>query len=82
VDTQRVVVVSQRLADRFWPGRDPIGQHLLEQDTLRPDLWRVVVGVAGPVLHHELDAAPRIRCLHAGDAGAHQRPVLRRANGR
>lgn len=56
--TERVVVVSQRLAERFWPGRDPIGQRLQDQDTTRPDQWRVVVGVAGPVLHHELDGEP------------------------
>jgi putative ABC transport system permease protein len=55
---QLTVVVSERLAERLWPGRDPIGQRLQEQDTTRRDTWRVVVGVSGPVLHHELDADP------------------------
>jgi putative ABC transport system permease protein len=52
------VVVSQRLAERLWPGRDPIGQRLQTQDTTRPESWQTVVGVAAPVLHHELDGEP------------------------
>jgi putative ABC transport system permease protein len=56
--TELAVVVSERLAERLWPGRDPVGQRLQEQETARPEAWRVVVGVAGPVLHHELDAEP------------------------
>jgi putative ABC transport system permease protein len=46
-------IVSQPLAERLWPGRDPVGQQLQYQEL--PDLWLTVVGVAGPVLHHELD---------------------------
>jgi putative ABC transport system permease protein len=46
-------VVSQSLAARLWPGRDPIGQRLQYQEM--PDLWLTVVGVSAPVLHHELD---------------------------
>jgi putative ABC transport system permease protein len=50
-----VVVVSQRLAERLWPDRDPIGQRLQFQSTTQADVWLTVVGVAGPVLHHELE---------------------------
>jgi len=57
-DTAPAVVVSERLTERLWPGRDPLGQQLQEQDTTQPDRWRTVVGVAAPVLHHELDAEP------------------------
>jgi predicted permease len=57
-DTMPVVVVSQRLAERLWPGRDPIGQRLQVQGTATPDVWLTVVGVGGPVLHHELDGVP------------------------
>jgi putative ABC transport system permease protein len=55
-DTVPAAVVSQSLAERLWPGRDPIGQRLQYQEI--PDLWLTVVGVAGPVLHHELDGNP------------------------
>jgi putative ABC transport system permease protein len=42
-----VVVISQRLADQFFPGRDPIGQRLrLAKD----GEWLTVVGVVGDVV--------------------------------
>ena len=57
-DTLPAAVVSQRLADRLWPGRDPIGQRLQLESTGRPDVWWTVIGVSAPVLHHELDRDP------------------------
>lgn len=58
VDAPTAAVVSKRLADRLWPGRDAIGQRIQWQDTTEPEKWMMVVGVAEPVLHHELDADP------------------------
>jgi putative ABC transport system permease protein len=49
----QTAVVSQSVAERLWPGRDPIGQRMQYQEL--PDLWLTVVGVAAPVLHHEID---------------------------
>jgi predicted permease len=57
-DSLAAAVVSRRLADRLWPDRDPVGQRLQLQDTTQPDAWLTVVGVAGPVIHHELDSEP------------------------
>jgi predicted permease len=57
-DTARVAVVSRRLAERLWPGRDAIGQRLQLGDTGSPDVWLTVVGVSEPVLHHALDGDP------------------------
>jgi putative ABC transport system permease protein len=57
-DTMPAVIVSERLAERLWPNRDPLGQRLQPQGTTTPDVWLTVVGVGGPVLHHELDGAP------------------------
>lgn len=57
-DGAPAVVVSARLAERLWPGRDPIGQQLQALDTTRPELWQTVVGVAGPTVQHELDSDP------------------------
>jgi putative ABC transport system permease protein len=46
-DAPRVAVVSQRLAEDYWPGQDPLGQRLrLDKD----GEWLVVVGVVGDVL--------------------------------
>jgi putative ABC transport system permease protein len=55
-DTFPAAVVSQSVAERLWPGRDPIGQRMQYQEI--PDLWLTVVGVARPVLHHEIDGKP------------------------
>jgi putative ABC transport system permease protein len=49
-----VAVVSTSLADRFWPRRDPIGQHFTIND---PEI--TVVGVVGDVHSASLEAAPR-----------------------
>ena len=38
--------------------RDPIGQRVEPQSTGNPNAWQTVVGVAAPVLHHELDGDP------------------------
>ena len=44
-DAPRVAVVSQAVAQRLWPGEDPIG-HRIRMTTSRP-YWWTVVGVAG-----------------------------------
>jgi putative ABC transport system permease protein len=52
----QVVVVNQNLADKIWPGEDPIGKRLTVGVPLpndQPD-WATVVGVAGNVKHTSL----------------------------
>jgi putative ABC transport system permease protein len=53
-NSQPVVIVSQSLAERYWPKEDPIGR------TLRPNIadaaWYTVVGVAADVRHWGLDS--------------------------
>lgn len=52
--SQPVVVVSQSLAERYWPNQDPVGR------TLKPNIadapWYNVIGVAQDVRHQGLDA--------------------------
>lgn len=50
----RVVIVDERLAQRFWPGVDPIGRRMFQpenpNDLITPDRntrWLTVVGVVG-----------------------------------
>lgn len=57
-----VVVISERLAERLWPGGDAIGRRLrfgppsAEAD---PDtLWVTVIGIAGEVRHRNLRPDP------------------------
>jgi len=53
----RHVVISETIADLLWPGKDPIGRHMI--------LWKgqgdhlaEVVGVVGNIRDHGLDADP------------------------
>jgi putative ABC transport system permease protein len=50
------VIVNERLAERFFPGEDPIGRRLRFTQRQRPpgaplDVWRTVVGISGRILH-------------------------------
>jgi predicted permease len=59
-----VVIINQTLADRFFPGRDPLGKRIAwTGDVLRftpiSGDWRTVVGVTGNTQDGGLDAAPR-----------------------
>lgn len=49
-DAPPVAVVSVAMAERYWPGRDPIGQRFRTADA--EETWITVVGVAGDHLHH------------------------------
>jgi putative ABC transport system permease protein len=63
-----VVVISQRLARRYFPGRDPIGRRLSlrEQSPMMccsaagpvENVWREVVGVVGDIRQANLDEEP------------------------
>jgi predicted permease len=45
-NAERVVLISKSTAERYWPGKDPIGQHLKPRWL---DPWWTVVGVVGDV---------------------------------
>ncbi len=46
----RVMIVSQALAARVWPGQNPIGRRMACcEGTLQDPRWKTVVGVAGDV---------------------------------
>jgi predicted permease len=49
-----VAVVSRSLAQRTWPGRDPIGKRLKFGHADAPSLWISVVGVVDDVRYREL----------------------------
>jgi predicted permease len=52
-----VVVVNERLANRLWPGVDPVGQFLSVGDGLTPSS-KQVIGVVGDTRHHDLAREP------------------------
>jgi putative ABC transport system permease protein len=49
-----VAIVNQTVADRYWPGQDPLGKHIANS---RDMIQREVVGVAADVKFSTLDAA-------------------------
>ena len=54
-NTQRVIVISESIARRFWPGRDPIGRHLKLGGPDSQEPWLTVAGVVGDVRYHWFD---------------------------
>ena len=60
-DGPGVVVVNQTLAEREWPGQDPIGKrHRARRRSRRiPTAWLTVVGVVGDSKRDDLQAGPR-----------------------
>jgi predicted permease len=51
---ERVCVVDQAFADRYWPGADPIGRQLARDVTVNKDNATTVVGVVASVKQSEL----------------------------
>jgi predicted permease len=55
-NAQRVAIVDEKFAQRFWPNEDPIGKHLWGD----PKLPMTIVGVVGTVKQYGLDIDGRI----------------------
>jgi putative ABC transport system permease protein len=54
-----VAVVEQGLADRLWPGEQPLGKRLRVTEIGDADSWREVVGVVRDIKHQSLDTESR-----------------------
>ncbi len=50
----RVAVVNERMAERFWPGTDPVGRRIRAGGE-----WRTVVGVAAQGRYQQITEPPR-----------------------
>jgi putative ABC transport system permease protein len=58
-DTPNVVVISETMARRLWPGEDPVGKRIAIGRIESPDDWIQVVGVVKDVRQFELNAEPK-----------------------
>ncbi|MEM7482398.1 MAG: ABC transporter permease [Acidobacteriota bacterium] len=58
-DAPAVAIVSQRFAERLWPGESAVGKRFrVTEDTPQEASWREVVGVVGDVRREGPGAAP------------------------
>ena len=48
-DAARVVVISRGMAERFWPGADPVGHRIKLGTADSPERWLTIAGVVGDV---------------------------------
>jgi putative ABC transport system permease protein len=57
-----VAVIDETMAERFWPGEDPLGKRvsIIPEEQGEPE-WRTVVGVAANVRHYEIQSPSRIQ---------------------
>ena len=59
--TMRVTLVNRRMAERFWPGQDPIGKRFKAKSMeWRETPWLTVIGVVGDVRHWGLERDPPV----------------------
>ncbi len=62
-DTQRVVIVNQAFAKRYWPGiSSPVGRRIRSAGEKAP--WMTVVGLSRDVRHTNLSDPPRPEVCH------------------
>ena len=53
--TQKVVIVDKLLADKYWPGQDPLGKRISRGGTdANPLIW-VIAGVVAPIKFQSLE---------------------------
>src|SRR5262249_1466751 len=53
-----VVIVSQSVAARIWPGENPLGKRISMADRPKPQDWLSVVGVVNDVRQQDLTRKP------------------------
>lgn len=53
-DSEQVVIIDRVLAERYFPGRDPVGQQIYRNGD-EPQNRRTIVGVVAPVKHQGLE---------------------------
>ncbi|MCH9648388.1 MAG: ABC transporter permease [Deltaproteobacteria bacterium] len=56
-DSLPVMVINESMAERFWPGEDPLGKRVQIFDPSAP--WFEIIGVVGDVHHQGLDSDAR-----------------------
>jgi predicted permease len=59
IEAEKAVVISQTMAERLWPGQDPIGKQIKEgTDPNSERAWYKVIGIASDVRHRNMRETP------------------------
>jgi predicted permease len=60
-DSKDAVVISEKTAQHFWPGQDPIGKRLKPGSSASKSAWREVIGIVKDVRQNDLIAPPKMQ---------------------
>ena len=60
-DSKDVVVISEKTAQHFWPGQDPIGRRVKPGSSTSNTPWREVIGIVKDVRQNDFIAAPKMQ---------------------
>ncbi len=60
-DAPPVTIVDDKLAERFWPGQDPIGKRMRRGDS---GPWSTVIGVVADTKQYAVDGEPPITAFY------------------
>ena len=60
-NSKDLVVISEKTAQHFWPGQDPIGKRLKPGLGKSDSAWREVIGVVKDVRQNDLIAPPKLQ---------------------
>jgi ABC-type antimicrobial peptide transport system permease subunit len=58
-DSKDVVIISEKTAQQFWPGQDPIGKRLKPGSSTSNSAWREVIGIVKDVRQNDFVASPK-----------------------
>ena len=58
-DSKDVVIISEKTAQQFWPGQDPIGKRLKPGFSTSSSPWREVIGIVKDVRQNDFVASPK-----------------------
>jgi putative ABC transport system permease protein len=66
-NTPGAVVISEAMAQRYWPGQNPIGKRIAAGTPQKSEDWLQVVGVVNDVRQYQLDAEskPQMYLIYA-----------------
>ena len=56
--SERVIVINQTMAQRYWPNQDPVGKRLAIGESSKENSYRTIVGIVGDVRHASLSETP------------------------